>query len=93
MAQAFLTFENKVKMQRMTINKSRVDASTQTGDETTDIVYHLPNNKMVRLYYSNIYKEKVVSFNISTAKSFIINKEIWIEMIKILPQIDKFLRK
>ena len=44
------------------------------------------------MYYSNIYKENVVSFNISTAKSFIMNKEIWKEMRKIMPIIDKFLR-
>jgi len=93
MAQAFLTYENRIKMQRMNFYEESVNVSTQTGDENVDIVYHLPNNKKIRLYHSNIYKEKVVSFNISTAKSFIINKDIWNEMVKILPQIDKFLRK
>ena len=72
-------------MQRMNFYEESVNVSTQTGDENVDIVYHLPNNKKIRLYHSNIYKEKVVSFNI--------NKDIWNEMIKILPQIDKFLRK
>ena len=93
MAQAFLTYENRIKMQPMNFYEEKVDVSTQTGDENVDIVYHLQNNKKIRLYHSNIYKEKVVSFNISTAKSFIINKDIWNEMVKILPQIDKFLRK
>ena len=44
------------------------------------------------MYYANIYKENVVSFTITTAKSFIINKEIWKELRKIMPIIDKFLR-
>jgi hypothetical protein len=47
---------------------------------------------MIRLYYSNIYEENVVSFNISTAKSFIINKEIWSHMRKLLPTIDNHLK-
>ena len=93
MAQAFLTYENKVRMQRMFNYEKKSNASTQTGSDNVDIMYHLPNKKVIRLYYSNIYKEKVVSFNISAAKSFIINKEIWEEMKKILPQIDNFLRQ
>jgi len=68
------------------------NASVQTGSENVNIVYRLPNNKMIRLYYSNIYKEKVVSFNISTSKSFIINKEIWSHMRKLLPTIDNHLK-
>ena len=92
MAQAFLTNENRIRMHQMKHYNKKSDATTQTGEGNVDIVYHLPNNKMIRLYYSNVYKEKVVSFNISAAKSFIINKEIWLEMIKILPQIDNFLK-
>ena len=57
---SFLDLWNRIKMQRMNFY-------TQTGDENVDIVYHLPSNKKIRLYHSNIYKEKVVSFNISTA--------------------------
>jgi hypothetical protein len=47
---------------------------------------------MIRFYYSNIYKEKVMSFNISTSKSFIINKEIWLHMRKLLSTIDNHLQ-
>jgi hypothetical protein len=71
---------------------SEKNASVQTGSENVNIVYRLPNNKMIRLYYSNIYKEKVVSFNISTSKSFIVNKEIWSHMRKLLPTIDNHLK-
>jgi 3-hydroxy-3-methylglutaryl CoA synthase len=84
MAQAYVNYFKHLEKQ--------INASVQTGSENVNIVYHLPNNKMIRLYYSNIYKEKVVSFNISTSKSFIINKEIWSHMRKLLPIIDNHLK-
>ena len=79
MAQAYVNF---VRNNKKDTQKS---IGVQTGENNLNIVYHLPNNKVVRLYYSNIYKEKVVSFNISTSKSFIINREIRGKMKKILP--------
>jgi hypothetical protein len=66
MAQAYVNYVKNLEKQKY--------ASVETGSENVNIVYRLPNNKMIRLHYSNIYKEKVVSFNISTSKSFIINK-------------------
>ena len=77
-------------MQRMFNYENKSNPSTQTGSDYVDIMYHLPNKKMIRLYYSNIYEEKVVSFKISAAKSFIINKKIWEEMIKIVLHIELF---
>ncbi len=60
---------------------------------TEDSVFNLPNKKIIRSYYSNIYKQKVVSFNISTSKSFIMNREIWnhLKENNILYRIDSFL--
>ena len=84
MAQAYVNYVKNLEKQK--------NASVQTGSENVNIVYRLPINKMIRLYYSNIYKEKVVSFNISTSKSFIINKEIWSHMRKLLPTIDNHLK-
>ena len=86
MAQAYVNFVRNNKL-----NDKQKSIGVQTGENNLNIVYHLPNNKVVRLYYSNIYKKKVVSFNISTSKSFIINREIWGQMKKILPKIDNFL--
>ena len=84
MAQAYVNYVKNLEKQK--------NASVQTNSDNVNIVYRLPNNKMKRLYYSNIYKEKVVSFNISTSKSFIINKEIWSHMRKLLPTIDNYLK-
>jgi hypothetical protein len=72
MAQAYVNYVKNLEKQK--------NASVRTGSENVNIVYRLPNNKMIRLYYSNIYKEKVVSFTISTSKSFILNKVIWSHM-------------
>ncbi len=84
MAQAYVNYVKNLEKQK--------NAWVQTGSENVNIVYRLPNNKIIRLYYSNIYKEKVVSFNISTSKSFIINKEICSHMRKLLPTIDNHLK-
>ncbi len=83
MAQAYVNYVKNLEKQKY--------ASVQTGSENVNIVYRLPNNKMKRLYYSNIYKVKVVSFNISTSKSFIITKEIWSHMRKLLLTFDNHL--
>jgi hypothetical protein len=56
MAQAYVNYVKNLEKQK--------NASVQTGSENVNIVYRLPNKKMIRLYYSNIYKETVVSFNI-----------------------------
>ena len=94
MAQAFLTYENRIKMQRMNFYDESVNVSTQTGDENVDIVY----NMKIRLYLHIVGKMISIedfyrSFNVSTSKSFSINKDIWNEMVKILLQIDIFLIK
>ena len=69
------------------------DVGTQTGADGVDIVYHLANNKSIRVYKSPVYKEMVVSFNISSSKSFIVNKQLWNQMSKLFPQIEKLLNK
>jgi hypothetical protein len=63
MAQAYVNYVKNLEKQK--------NASVQTGTENVNIAYRLPNDKMIRLYCSNIYKERVVSFNISTSRSFI----------------------
>ena len=63
----------------------------QTKNSSPDLTYQLSENKIIRLYYSNVKKSNVVSFNISTGKFFIINRKIWDEMKQIFPQIDKHL--
>lgn len=56
--------------------KNKKDAITQTGDNSEFFV-SLSENKYAKLYYSESYKELVLSFNINRSKSFIITKSMW----------------
>ncbi len=47
MAQAYVNYVKNLEKQK--------NASVPAGSDNVDIVNHLPNNKMIRLYYSNIY--------------------------------------
>jgi hypothetical protein len=88
MAQAYVDYIKKKNEKKLN------DMGSQTNKNITeDSVFNLPNKKIIRLYYSNIYKQKVVSFNISTSKSFIMNREIWnhLKEDNILYRIDSFL--
>ena len=68
------------------------DVSVQTGSENIDILYYLPNKKSIRIYHSNVYKERVISFNISSSKGFIMNKDNWKQFVKILPQLHNSMK-
>ena len=52
------------------------NSSTQTGN-ANDLIIYLSDNKSIRVYYSNAYKEIVLSFNFGS-KSFIITKLMWV---------------
>ena len=89
MAQAYVDYIKKKNEKKLN------DMGSQTNKNITeDSVFNLPNKKIIRLYYSNIYKQNVVSFNISTSKSFIMNREIWnhLKENNILYRIDSFLK-
>ena len=45
--------------------------------QTDDLSFNLTERKTVRMYNSQAYKEKVLSLNFGTSKSFIITKHMW----------------
>jgi hypothetical protein len=49
------------------------DSTTQTDD----LNFNLTLKKTVRMYFSQAYKEKVLSLNFGTSKNFIITKHMW----------------
>ena len=49
--------------------------ASQTGN-LNDLIFFLSDNKSIRVYYSNGYKQVVLSFNFGS-KSFIITKSMW----------------
>lgn len=60
-------------------------------DNKLAINYKLSKNKFAKLYYCKPYKSNVLNLNIHKSKSFIITKQIWIELKKHTPEIDKAL--
>lgn len=69
----YLTFEEKEAYQSSKIKKNFTDSSCQTGNYEN--IYHLTDNKMLKLYYSNVYKENVMSLSLSSSKSFIFTQK------------------
>ena len=57
-------------------NKKFRSISTQTG-ETADFCINLSPSKHLRLYYSESYRDMVLSLNINQCKSFIFTRAMW----------------
>ena len=64
-------------------------ASCQTN-ENNEIYLYFANNKTGRLYYSTVFRERVLALNISASKSFIMNKTVWEKFKKCFIKIDQF---
>ena len=79
MAQATIDYM-KSRMNSSTHSSSHSSISThtiglQTNSDNFEFSSRFPNGRLVRLYYSTIYKNKVLSLNISDTKSF--HKELF----------------
>ena len=71
------------------IRGTRSFQEAKTGN-SNDLIIYLSDNKSIRVYYSNAYKEVVLSFNFDS-KSFIITKLMWIVFKKHFIKIDNLL--
>ena len=72
------------------LNGKYKNIQTQTGDPQ-DMIIFLSNTKNIRVYFSNAYKQMVVSFNFGS-KSFIINKQMWFIFRNHFLKIDSLLQ-
>ena len=61
---------------------------TETSTQTDDLYFSLTEKKTARMYYSQAYKEKVLSLNFGTSKSFIITKHMWSNFRKEFEKIE-----
>ena len=68
MAQAQIDFFKKQ------LEKTNNNKITQTE---IDYSIQLNETKHARIYYSKVYKDYVLSFNINSTKSFIITRDMW----------------
>jgi hypothetical protein len=74
--------------QRMVdIYKNQKSVCTQTGDDVEFFV-SLSDSKHARLYYSESYKDIVLSFNINQCKSFIVTRQMWKNLRNHINKID-----
>ena len=79
---------NRYKVEQMF--KQFNSIACQTGEDTNEYVFYLTDTKTIKLYYSQVYKENVFSFNLSSSKSFIMNKRNWNKFKQLLPLIQNF---
>lgn len=49
----------------------------ESTTQTDDLNFNLTFKKTARMYFSQAYKEKVLSLNFGTSKNFIITKHMW----------------
>jgi hypothetical protein len=71
------------------INKSKSRTiGVQTGIDE-ELFFYLTNKKSGRVYFSSVYKQTVLSFNLGTSKSFIIDKASWTILKNNFDEIDK----
>jgi hypothetical protein len=82
MAQAMIQ-----KQHNKTIKEINKQTHTQLNEEQ---IYLLGPNKILKLYFSNVYKENVLAFCLSSSKSFIINRQQWKLFRKLIPIIEDF---
>lgn len=63
----------------------------QTGNDG-DLIIYLANNKVAKVYYSNVYKERVLGLNFGTSKSFIMTQLMWKIFKNHIHEIDELLQ-
>ena len=54
----------------------RMHKLKETSTQTDDLNFNLTSKKTVRMYFSQAYKETVLSLNIGTSKNFIITRHM-----------------
>lgn len=67
----------------------RKTISTQTGKENV-FEYKLTDNKSLKMYYSNVYKERVIGLSLSSSKNFIYTLKTWKKFRKLVPKIEEY---
>lgn len=53
----------------------------------------IDEKKYIKLYYSNVYKEKVIAFCGSSGKNYILNKNAWEKISKHFPYIEQYFQQ
>lgn len=57
--------------------KPMKNVAIQTDDKDNELYFSLSKSKHCRVYYSECYKDFVLSFNINHSKNFIMTRKMW----------------
>jgi hypothetical protein len=73
-------------------NKRIATRSIGVGTDSDEVLISatLPNRKVVKMYFSSVYQDRVLSLNIAEAKSFIMDRINWNHFKQLIPSIDQF---
>lgn len=88
MAQKMIDNQRKKEIK----HTSMKNVASQTGD-IYEFSVCLSNHKRARLYYSESYKDYVLSLSYNSSKKFIISKSMWKKLRVFLKNIDFVLNK
>jgi hypothetical protein len=81
--------QKMLEIRRFKLNTREV--GTQTNVNDNEMIIHLTNHKLVKLYYSKAYKEPVLCFSYINCKKFVITRSMWKILRLNLTQIDGIL--
>jgi hypothetical protein len=81
----YFVFKNKnstlssllISLSKMAQAYVRLYKFKEISTQTDDLNFSLTQKKTARMYFSQAYKERVLSLNFGTSKNFIITKHMW----------------
>jgi hypothetical protein len=85
MAQAMIVEAN---LKKATLKQNFRTIGIQTGIDD-ELFFFLTNKKSARVYFSSVYKQTVLSFNLGNSKNFIIDKNSWLILKNNFEEIDR----
>jgi hypothetical protein len=85
MAQAMIVEAN---LKKATLKQNFRTIGIQTGIDD-ELFFYLTNKKSARVYFSSVYKQTVLSFNLGNSKNFIIDKNSWLILKNNFEEIDR----
>lgn len=67
----------EANLKKATLKQNFRTIGIQTGIDD-ELFFFLTNKKSARVYFSSVYKQTVLSFNLGNSKNFIIDKNSWL---------------
>ncbi len=78
----------EANLKKATLKQNFRTIGIQTGIDD-ELFFFLTNKKSARVYFSSVYKQTVLSFNLGNSKNFIIDKNSWLILKNNFEEIDR----